>query len=270
MTHSKYRRKMSISVSARRVCMVILLVLISCLGSRTAKAQKPPSVPTARTVPAIQSPVEDKMIFTHILFDQLEGRTTGPDSQFRWDGQAWTGTDMNRLWLKSEGFAGNGKVSDGDVEALYDRPIPHMRYFDAQAGVREDLDSGPRRTWGAVGVEGLLPDFYEFEPTFYFRDGGNVAGRVTALYNLLITNRLVAQPEVEVNFYNKDDPARGLGSGLSNLDTGVRLRYEFIRKFAPYVGFAYSRNFGNTAVFSRQKGEAVSDPSFVFGVRVWY
>lgn len=212
----------------------------------------------------------DNKIFTHILFDQLEGRTNGSDNQLRWDGQAWVGTDMNRLWLKSEGFAGKKNVSDGDLEALYDRPIPRMRYFDGQVGVREDLDSGPRRTWGAVGIEGLVPNFYEFEPTFYFRDGGNVAGRVTALYNLLLTQRLIAQPELEVNFYNKDDIARRIGSGLSDLDTGLRLRYEFSRKVAPYVGFAYTGKFGNTASYARKAGEAVSDPRFIFGLRVWY
>ena len=88
----------------------------------------------------------DNQIFAHVLLDQFEGRTNGPDNELRWDGEAWVGTDMNKLWLKSEGFSTNTTVSDGDHEALYDHPIPHMRYFDAQAGVRGDLDSGPRRS----------------------------------------------------------------------------------------------------------------------------
>ena len=67
---------------------------------------------------------------------------------------------MNKLWFKSEGFVEHGKATDGDTEALYDRPIPFLRYFDAQAGVRYDLDSNPGRTWGAVGVEGLAPYFF--------------------------------------------------------------------------------------------------------------
>ncbi len=218
----------------------------------------------------LKKPDMGNQVFTHLLFDQLEGRIHGGNKQFRWDGEGWVGTDTNRLWIKTEGFAGNGAVSDGDQEALYDRPIPRLRYFDAQVGLREDLDSGPRRIWGAVGIEGLAPYFFEFSPTLYFRDGGNVAGRIEGLYNLLITQRLVAQPEVEMNFYNKDDRSREVGSGLSDIDTGFRLRYEFSRKFAPYVGFAYNGKFGGTAAYAPRLRETRDNASFVFGLRMWY
>ena len=212
----------------------------------------------------------DNRILGHVLFNQFEGRTNGPDNEFRWDGEGWIGTDMNKLWFKSEGFLQRGKATDGISEALYDRPVPHLRYFDLQAGVRYDLDSSPGRTWGAIGIEGLAPYFFEFEPTFYFSDRGRFAGRITGSYDLLITNRLIAQPEFEMNFYSEKDPSRGIGSGLSELDTGLRIRYEFNRKFAPYIGFAYTQTFGETATFMREEGGIVRDPRFIFGVRVWY
>jgi copper resistance protein B len=218
----------------------------------------------------MEPPVMDNQIFAHVLFDQLEGRTNGSANELRWDGEGWVGTDMNRLWIKSEGFASNGTVSDGDHEALYDRPIPHTRYFDAQAGVRADLDSGPRRAWVALGIEGLAPYFFEFAPTLYIRDGGHIAGRLTGSYDLLLTQRWIVQPEAELNFYSKDDPARKIGSGLSDIDTGMRLRYEVSRKFAPYLGFAYNGKYGGTATYGRQSGETTSEPRFIFGVRVWY
>jgi copper resistance protein B len=218
---------------------------------------------------AWKPPVEDNRLYAHVLFDQLEDRTSGSGNALRWDGEAWIGTDMNRLWLKSEGFLKSDAMSDGDQEALYDRPIPRMRYFDAQAGVREDLDSGPRRTWGAVGIEGLAPYFFQFQPTFYFRDGGNVAGRLEGSYDLRIAKRMVVQPQVELNFYSKSDPRRGTGSGLSDLDTGIRVRYEISRKFAPYVGFAYAGKYGDAATYARQAREAVDSPTLVFGIRVW-
>ncbi len=208
-------------------------------------------------------------IFWHALLDQFEGRTNGPDNEFRWDGEAWIGNDMNKLWLKSEGFVENGRVTDGDHEALYDRPIPFLKYFDAQAGVRADLDSSRERVWGALGVEGLAPYFFQLAPTFYFSDD-RVAGRITGTYDLLITQRLIAQPEIEMNFYSKRDPGRGIGSGLSDLDTGIRLRYEISRKFGPYIGFAYTQTFGDSAKFTRAEGGIVHDPRFVFGIRLWY
>lgn len=210
-------------------------------------------------------------IFAHALFNQVEGRSdAASNNEFRWDGEGWFGTDLNRVWFKSEGFANSGAVSDSDIEAFYDRPLPRLRYFDGQVGVREDVDSGPHRTWLALGIEGLAPGFFQFEPTFYLRDGGHVAGRITTSYDLLITQRLIAQPELEVNLYSKRDLQRSLGTGLSDLDTGLRLRYEISRKFAPYVGFAYTREFGNTATLMRDAGEAVEAPRIVFGLRLWY
>ncbi|MBF6570200.1 MAG: copper resistance protein B [Candidatus Binataceae bacterium] len=217
-----------------------------------------------------EPPVEDNTIFYHLMFDQLEGRTSGIENEFRWDGEGWIGTDMNRLWFKSEGFLENGKVTDGDTEALYDRPIPHLRYFDVQAGVRYDLDSNPGRTWGAIGIEGLAPYWFQAEPTFYFSNDGRFAGRFFGSYDLLITNRLIAQPEIETNVYSKSEPVREIGSGLADLDTGLRIRYEFSRKFAPYIGAAYTQSFGETAALTRAQHGIVHDLRFIVGVRIWY
>lgn len=209
-------------------------------------------------------------VVAHVLFNQLEGRTNGPDNALRWDMEAWIGTDMNKLFFKSEGFLENGKASDGITELLYGRPIPFLRYFDAQVGVRYDLDSDPGRLWGAIGIEGLAPNFFTLEPTFYFSDDGRVAGRLNGSYDLLLTNRLILQPQFELNFYSKSDPSRGIGSGLSELDTGLRLRYEISRKFAPYLGVTYTGAFGETADLTRAEGGTVNDVRFVFGIRVWY
>jgi copper resistance protein B len=199
-----------------------------------AKAQSaipsaPEPVPTRG--PKWPPAVKDNTVFAHVLFNQFEGRTNGSDNELRWDAEGWVGTDMNRLWIKSEGFAGNGTVSDGDHEVLYDRPIPHTRYFDAQAGVRADVDGS---------------------------------------WDLFLTQRWVVQPQAELNFYSKDDPARQTGSGLSDIDAGIRLRYEITRKISPYVGWAYEGKYGNSAVNSRESGGATSNSNFVFGLRVWY
>jgi copper resistance protein B len=238
-----------------------------------ARAQMSMPQPEGKAV-ATSQPLEPAMmgkeVFAHILLDQFEGRTGASGSQLRWDGEGWIGTDMNRIWLKSEGFSDKARVSDGDHEALYDRPIPRMRYFDAQVGVRADLDSDPVRVWAALGIEGTAPYFFQVAPTLYVRNDGNVAGRLTGSYDLLLSQRWIVQPEAELNFYSKDDPGRRIGSGLSDLDAGVRLRCEVRRKFGPYIGFAYNGTYGNTASYSRQAGESTSNPRFVFGLRLWY
>ncbi len=253
----------------------LVLCLAFAIGAPEANAQKPspqtpPSTGVSATTPTVDAPMSESQFFTHVLFDQLEGRIGENDAAFRWDGEAWIGGDMNRLWLKSEGFAGGGSVTDGDQEALYARPLPRLRYFDGQIGLRADLDSGPRRLWAAVGMEGLAPGFFQIAPTFYIRDDGYVGGRITGSYDLLLSQRCIFQPEAELNFYNKNDPARRTGSGFSDIDTGARLRYEFRRKFAPYVGWAYHGEYGNSAVFARQAHERTAESQFVFGIRVWY
>ena len=212
-------------------------------------------------------PIQDGRVYTHVLFDEFEGRF-GANNSFRWEGEAWTGTDTNRLWFKSEGeTTGRGGVEDGQQELFYDRPI--SRYFDVQAGMRSDLDSRAGRNWAALGVEGLAPMFFQLSVTAYASSEAHYAAKVEGSYDLPITQRLILQPQIEVNFYSKDDPTRAVGSGLSDIDTGLRLRYEFIRKFAPYIAVTYQDTYGTTADFARAEGERPSQLRFTAGVRIW-
>src|SRR5260370_6013070 len=152
-------------------------------------------------------------MLTFVTFEQLEGRTNGPNTSFRWDGEGWVGTDFNKLWIKSEGRVMNGVTSDGDHEFLYDRPIPHLRYFDWQAGARVDIDSGPTRAWAAIGVQGLAPYFFNFAPKLYVRDGGRGAGDISGCYDLDRSQRLFLQTQVECILYSQAERGRGLGTG---------------------------------------------------------
>jgi copper resistance protein B len=212
--------------------------------------------------------MHDERIYLHALFDELEGRFGGSDIPFRWDGEAWVGSDTNRLWVKTEGFAVNGAVEDGDQELLYDRPI--SPYFDLQAGVRYDLDSLARRGWVALGIEGLAPGFLEISATLYASDARHFAGKLVAIYDELLTQRLILQPLAELNLYSRADPARDVAAGLSDLDVGLRLRYEITRKFAPYLGAVYQRTYGpapENAPFDSGRGGAWR---LAVGVRAWF
>lgn len=275
-----------VSCAGRRRFLSAILLLSGLLAfdlSGRAQVTTPtPPADNSDDSSAMGRAVMDNSIFYHFLFDQLEGRTSGSTTQLRWDGEGWIGTDTNKLWLRTEGFANRSGAEDADVEAFYDRPLPRLRYFDWQVGLRQDFNSGSQHTalnstnsdsghtWAAIGLEGFAPYLFEVAPTFYIRDGGNLAGRITIFYDVLFTQRLIAEPEAELDFYSKDDPAHGIGSGLSSLDTGIRLRYEFSRKFAPYIGFVYNARYGNTATYARNAGQPARDPQFVFGVRLWY
>jgi copper resistance protein B len=213
------------------------------------------------------APVDDEHVFYHLLFDQLEGRF-GRDSSFRWEGEGWAGTDMNRVVLKTEGMVSKGVMEEGDQELLYARPI--STYFNLQGGLRYDLDSAPGRGWAALGVEGLAPLFFHVSATGYVSDRGHLAARLEGNYDLLLTQTLILQPQLEMNLYSKGDPARMIGPGLSDIDTGLRLRYEINRKLAPYIGVTYENKFGDTARFARLAGEPTSDMRFSAGLRIWF
>lgn len=213
------------------------------------------------------APVDDQHVWFHAILDQFEGRFNG-DNSLRWDGEIWTGTDTHRLWVKSEGELENGKVRDGQQEILYDRPI--STYFDVQGGLRYDLDDRPGRGWAALGVEGLAPYFFHVSATGYASERGHFAAKITGSYDLLITQRLVLQPEMELNIYTKADPQRLIGAGFSDLDTGLRLRYEISRKFAPYIGVAYEKKFGRAGTLASAAGEKTDALRFVLGLRSWF
>jgi copper resistance protein B len=75
---------------------------------------------------------------------------------------------------------------------------------------------------------------------------------------------------VEANFSAQDVPETGTGSGLTDLEAGLRLRYEGRREFAPYIGVSWERRFGDTARFTRARGDSTGGFSFVAGVRTWF
>ena len=237
--------------------LMLAIAALSCSG--TAAAQTSDAAPYG-------SPVADETVWLHATLDQFEGRLGASDA-LRWEGEAWTGTDSDRLWLKSEGEFENSKISDGQQEAFYDTPL--SAYFDLQTGLRYDLDSQPGRAWAAVGIEGLSQYFFHISATAYASDTGHYAAKFFGTYDLLLTQRLILQPEAEANIYSKSDPARLVSSGVSDLDAGLRLRYEITRKFAPYIGVAYERRF---AARSRlvTSGETPNQLRFAVGLRSWF
>jgi len=240
------------------------------LGLAPAAAAQTPATPAQPTVPVqgeFGHPVMDQGIFAHAIINQNESRWNGTDPEYRWEGQGWVGTDYDKLWIKSEGTVqSNGTVDDGQQQFLYSRAI--TTYFDLQGGLRSDIDSRPTRNWAALGIQGLAPYFFDLEVTGFASGEGHLAAKLEASYDLLLTQRLILQPQIELDLYSKADPARLVGAGFSDIDTGLRLRYEFSRNFAPYIGVVYEGQFGQTASFAKRAGESTGDLRFVFGVRI--
>ncbi|MEM5388736.1 copper resistance protein B [Paraburkholderia phymatum] len=203
-----------------------------------------------------------------LQFDQLEVFHDKDTNGLAWEMHGWYGNDINKLWVRSEGERSGGHFGDADVEALWSHAL--AEYWDTELGIRQDFGDGPARHWAAFGVQGIVPYNFDIEATGYVDPTGRTAARVRAEYDMRFTQRLILQPDLEVNAYGRSDPARGIGAGISDAQFGLRLRYEINRRVAPYIGVEWKRHFGATANLARDANQAVFDQQWVAGIRIWY
>ncbi len=210
----------------------------------------------------------DERSIGFLLVDNLEAARTKDNTFVGYDLQAWYGRAYERAVLKAEGEFDNGRFEDARTELLWSHAV--AVYWDTQLGVRHDGGQGPSRSWLALGVQGLAPYWFNLDATVYLGDAGRSALRLDMEYELLLTQKLILQPEVETNFYAKSDAERGLGSGLSDISVALRLRYEVRREFAPYIGIERVAKFGGTADSARAAGNDAKETRFIAGVRFWY
>jgi copper resistance protein B len=202
-----------------------------------------------------------------VLVERLEARL-GRHDAYLWDARAFYGGDIDKFVIKSEGEGEfGGSLENGDVQALWSHAVGP--YFDLQGGVRQEIDKGGR-THVVLGIEGLAPYMFHVDAATFLSDKGDLTARAEAEYDQRLTQRLILQPRIELALSAQDIPERGIGSGLTSIEAGLRLRYEISRQFAPYVGYGYERLTGRTANYARADGESHGQHSILAGVRLWF
>ena len=233
--------------------LAVAAVLVSISVTAPAKAEK-----------------SDDQLFTLVKIDQLEYRAQNGNDLVSWEGQGRIGTDENKFALKTAGeYVRNADTLErAEFQLLYLRPISD--FFDGQIGVRHDIKPNPSRTYAVFGVNGLAPQWLEADASFFVSNEGDASVRLEAEYGILITQRLVLEPSAEINIAFSDDRPTGVGSGVSDVELGLRLRYEVTREFAPYIGINWERKLGRTSDFAREEGEDDDVFSVVAGVRVFF
>jgi copper resistance protein B len=251
-------RTMSRASKGSRSAAALAAIAVTACVAMCAAAQ-PAAAPVG--LPAHQM-LEDPLNRA-VLFDELEAHDT---HDLRWDVSMWAGRTFDRLAIRSEGERTGGATERAELQLLWTHAV--ARWWDVVAGARADFDPGPSRNWAAFGVQGLAPFRFELEATLFVGNGGRTAARFEGEYELPITNRLILQPQLELDWHGQADPERGLGAGLSSVEAGVRLRYEVRREIAPYVGLVRERRFGSTADYARDSGLDTDNSSLVFGIRL--
>lgn len=202
--------------------------------------------------------------------DLLEAQLRSGRDGFAWEDLHFRhGGDINRLLVTSEGEAAFGEgIERAEVQALWSRAI--APFFDLQAGLRYDVEPNPNRGHLVLGIQGLAPYWFEVDAALFLSNEGELTARFEGEYDQRITQRLILQPRIEADFSLQDIPELGIGTGLSAGEAGIRLRYQFVPEFAPYVGVQYERAFGDSARFRRAAGGDVGGWSLVMGVRAWF
>jgi copper resistance protein B len=200
-------------------------------------------------------------IVAMLKIDRLEAWSDNAERGQHWELQGWVGGDLQRIWLRSEGEREHGRSASADIELLYGRSL--TPWWDMVAGVRHDIAPGPVRDWAAIGVQGMAPYKFEVEATVYLGGNGRSAARFEAEYDVLLSNRLILQPVIELELHDRRDRRRDTGAGLSSIEAGLRLRYEITRRFAPYVGAVHER--AETA-----DGRETRENRLVGGLGFWF
>ena len=206
---------------------------------------------------------------SQVMVNLAEAQFRNGRDGFEWNGEAWYGGDINRLWIKSEGEGNFGRsIERAEVQALYSHAIGP--YFNLQGGLRYDFKPNPSRVYATIGLEGLAPGFFEVDGALFLSNKGELLARAEAYYDQRITQRLTLQPRAELNFAAQSTRETGTGAGLSDAEIGLRLRYDIRREFAPYVGVQYRRAFGDTRKYLREAGEDAGGFSLLTGVHLWF
>ena len=199
---------------------------------------------------------------------RLEWAHRSNRNQAAYELEGWWGDDWNRAVLKAEGEIHKQSLNEAKTELLWRKPL--TTFWNTELGVRQDSGYANNRTWLALGISGISPYWLDVDATFYARDQRQTALILNAEYDWRITQSWVLQPSLEVSFYGKNDLTNDIGQGLSEVRSGLRLRYDINHQFMPYVGVEMNRHYGKTADLISAKGEQPNQTFAVAGVAFWF
>jgi copper resistance protein B len=219
---------------------------------------------------AAQGDIEsmDDAVYLYLMVDEFEIEDAGGDNELSWDIDLSVGGDLHKFWTKTRGKRSDAGADQSELQLLYSKAI--LPFWDLQAGFRRDFDPSPDRDWAVLAIRGLAPSFFDVEAELFIAEGSQSGLRVKGEYELLINQRLVLAPELEIVSYSRNEPNRLIGSGLSEIEFALRLRYEVKREIAPYIGFSWQTLHGDTRDFARAAGRDGSDAVVSIGIRAWY
>jgi len=209
----------------------------------------------------------DETVFTGLWIDRIELREGESEDHSEFAGQAWLGNSYHRLLLRSELEWRDLTFEESMTELLYSRAL--TPFWNIQLGGRYDHGDLAHRQWLTLGVSGLAPYWFEVNANLYLEPDGHSAATVEVEYETLLSQRLILQPRMGLEFYGDSDLEAGHARGLSKSTLGLRLRYEINRQFAPYFGFEQVHHHGEAKTLFQPLGQH-RESHWIAGLRFWF
>ena len=246
-----------------KISVFLLYVLLLMLSefSAAAEEQKETEVEVANSTSSWKY---------HVRISKLEKQfsTSNDDKYGEWAGFITVGKDHNMLWLTTKGSTQHSETDAAEIRFFYSRTI--RPYLGVQLGLKRDLKPEPERDWLGFGLLGVMPYKIGVDASFFVGQSSRTAASLEIAYKHWFTKKLSLTTDLDANFYGEDDPERGIGSGLSDLDLGLRLRYRVVKGVEPYTGITWKGNFGKTAGMIERMGEDPDDLRIMLGVSLGY
>ena len=197
-----------------------------------------------------------------IDLDLVEVHFEGDESFFL-DGSAAFGGERNKLLAKfTTGGSVGRKVDQIEGQLLYGRTIGRVTL---SAGVRHEFQPHPHLSYAVAGIEAEpVPDL-TLEANAFLSERGDLLGELKAVYDLTVAQRVVLQPRVALNLAAQRVLDQDIDDGPTDVELGLRLRYELSGPFAPYVGLSHERLLDGSRRIARAAGDRVAATHLVIG-----
>lgn len=192
-----------------------------------------------------------------------------------WEIDTWLGRDLSKFWLKTEGEYARSDdesgIEEAQIELLYSQAV--APYWDRQFGIRHDIEpevDGDTRSWLVAGFIGTAVGFWEVDANLYVGEESSVQLNIELEKELMITQKWVLTPEFDITFNGKTNEEFGEGSGLSEIEAGLRLGYEPNRKFQPFIAIEAHQTFGATRRIEKAEGHDSGELTLLAGIHFWF
>jgi copper resistance protein B len=201
-----------------------------------------------------------------VSLDELE--YLEEDQSTAWSSNFSLATDAHQLNLVSEGKRTSDGLEGHELRAYYSKALSSK--VGINLGWRGDLNPGASRDWFLLGVSWKAPYELEIDTSLFAGSNGRLGLRLEVERGYQIMSSLLLGAKLKANFHSENDIQTGTGSGLSELELGLRLSYEASPLFSPYVGIVWDRPYGKTAHFARADGGHEGNAQFLMGLSLTF